>query len=179
MKGVIFNLLEDVVRDEQGDDFWDNVEEVSGASGAYTSLGTYSDGELTALATAVGAALATPADDVVRHVGHEGMAMLAKRYPEFFSPHRDVRSFLLSLNTVVHPEVRRLLPGAQIPDFIHRYPAPDVLELVYTSRRGRCDLAEGLILGAAEHYRESVVLDQPQCTRRGDDECVLRVRTTS
>ena len=48
MKGVIFNLLEDVVRDEQGDDFWDNVVEVSGASGAYTSLGTYSVGELTA-----------------------------------------------------------------------------------------------------------------------------------
>jgi Haem-NO-binding len=177
VKGVIFNLVEDVVRREHGDDFWDDVVDGSGVSGAYTSLGTYSDAELTSLAARVGEQLRAEPADVVRHVGREGLSMLAERYPEFFTPHTDVRSFLLSLNTVVHPEVRRLFPGAVIPDFEHRLPAPDVLELIYSTERGRCDLAEGLILGAADHYGQHVELDQPQCTRRGDPVCVLRVRT--
>ena len=103
--------------------------------------------------------------------------MLAERYPEFFSPHADVRSFLLTLNEIIHPEVRKLYPGAQVPDFEYRAPSADVLELVYRSERGRCDLAEGLILGSAAHYHQQVELTQPQCVHRGDDVCVLRVRT--
>jgi predicted hydrocarbon binding protein len=54
-------------------------------------------------------------------------------------------------------------------------PDAHVLELAYRSDRGRCDLAEGLILGAAEHYREAIELSQPACVHRGDDRCVLRV----
>ena len=177
MKGVIFNLVEDVVRGEHGDDFWDGVVDQTGVSGAYTSLGTYADSELDALADGVGRKVGAEPFAVVRHVGHEGIAMLAERYPEFFTPHSDVRSFLLSLNTVVHPEVRRLFPGAQVPEFAHRAPSPDVLELVYTGARSRCDLAEGLIVGAGSYYGQPLEVTQPECTRRGDEACVLRVRS--
>lgn len=177
MKGVIFNLVEDVVRREHGDAFWDAVIDQTGVSGAYTSLGTYADAELDSLAANVGVRTGAEPDAVVRHVGHEGIAMLADRYPEFFAPHVDARSFLLSLNTVVHPEVRRLFPGAMVPEFVHRFPSPDVLELVYTGMRGRCDLAEGLVVGAGLYYDEQLEVTQPQCTRRGDDTCVLRVRS--
>jgi hypothetical protein len=177
MKGVIFNLVEDVVRREHGDAFWDDVIDGSGVSGAYTSLGTYADGELESLAIHVGERVGADPASVVRHVGHEGIAMLAERYPEFFEPHVDARSFLLSLNTVVHPEVRRLFPGAMVPEFTQRLPSPDVLELVYSGTRGRCDLAEGLIVGAGRYYDEQLEVTQPLCTRRGDDVCVLRVRS--
>ena len=177
MKGVIFNLVEDVVRREHGDGFWDDVIDDSGVSGAYTSLGTYSDSELETLAVTVGERIDAQPDAVVRHVGHEGIAMLAERYPEFFTPHVDARSFLLSLNTVVHPEVRRLFPGAMVPEFAHRFPSPDVVELVYAGQRGRCDLAEGLIAGAGDYYDERLEVTQPRCMRRGDDVCVLRVRS--
>jgi hypothetical protein len=64
-----------------------------------------------------------------------------------------------------------------VPEFVHRFPSPDVLELVYTGMRGRCDLAEGLIVGAGIYYDEQLEVTQPECTRRGDDACVLRVRS--
>ena len=174
MKGVIFNLVADVVRSEHGDDYWDEVVDTSGVAGAYTSLGTYPDVEMDLLAATVGRREGLATDAVVRHVGQVGMASLARRHPEFFV-HGDLRSFLLSLNTVVHPEVRRLYPGAMIPDFDYRSPRADVLELVYASERGRCDLAEGLVVGAAEHFGVPAVVRQRECTRRGDPLCVIEV----
>ena len=177
MKGIIFNLVEGVVRDENGDDAWDAIVDASGASGAYTSLGSYPDDELVDIATAAADLLGTDTSSVIRHVGHASIATLADRYPEFFDPHDDLRSFLLTLNGIIHPEVRKLYPGAQVPDFDYRTDDPAVLDLVYRSERGRCDLAEGLILGSAGHFGQRVEVTQPECVHRGDPACVLRVRT--
>jgi hypothetical protein len=177
MKGVIYNLVEAVVRAERGDDAWDAVIDESGVSGAYTSLGTYPDADLSDIAATVARQVGTDPSSVVRHVGHEGLAILADRYPEFFAPHDDVRSFLMTLNEIIHPEVRRLYPGALVPEFTYRTPEPDVIELVYMSERGRCDLAEGLILGAGRHYGQRIHVSQPACVHRGDEHCVLRVVT--
>jgi predicted hydrocarbon binding protein len=177
VKGVIFNLVEEVVRAERGDDSWDGIVDDAGVSGAYTSLGSYPDDELVALADTVAAHVGTDTGSVIRHVGHHGLAILATRYPEFFARHDDVRSFLLTLNEIIHPEVRRLYPGAHVPEFVYRIESDDVLEMIYTSERGRCDLAEGLIIGAGQHYGQRVHVEQPQCRYRGDDVCVLRVTT--
>ena len=49
MKGIIFNLLEDIVRQHHGLDVWEAMLDLSGASGIYTSLGNYSDEEIFAL----------------------------------------------------------------------------------------------------------------------------------
>ena len=177
MKGVIFNLVESVVRSERGDDAWDDVIDESGVSGAYTALGSYPDSDLVDIAQTVARQVGTDTSSVVRHVGQEGLELLARRYPEFFTPHEDVRSFLLTLNDIIHPEVRRLYPGALVPEFDYRMDEPGVLELVYRSERGRCDLAEGLVLGAGRHYGQRIGISQPVCVHLGDDHCVLRVVT--
>jgi hypothetical protein len=177
VKGVIFNLVESVVRSERGDDAWDDVIDESGVSGAYTALGSYPDSDLVDIAQTVARQVGTDTSSVVRHVGHEGLELLARRYPEFFTPHEDVRSFLLTLNDIIQPEVRRLYPGALVPEFEYRMDQPGVLELVYRSERGRCDLAEGLVLGAGRHYGQRIGISQPVCVHLGDDHCVLRVVT--
>ena len=56
-KGVIFNLAEQVVTDDYGADVWDDVLDQAGLEGAYTSLGSYPDGDLTALVAATAARL--------------------------------------------------------------------------------------------------------------------------
>ena len=127
MKGLILNLVEDVVRAEHGEDYWDQVVDASGLAASYTSMGTYPDHEVEALAAVVAAQEDASAYDVIRHVGHVGMASLAERYPGFFDPHTGVRPFLLSLNTTVHPEVRRLYPGAVIPEFDIAFPDAHVV----------------------------------------------------
>ena len=57
MKGIIFNLLEEVVVDAHGERVWDTLLDEAGVSGVYTSLGSYDDAEIMSLVSAAGAGL--------------------------------------------------------------------------------------------------------------------------
>lgn len=175
MKGIVFNLLAEVVRQEYGEDVWDDLLEAAQLDGAYTSLGTYPDEDLMKLVTVASQALQTPPDAIVRWFGRSALPLLAKSYPEFFEAHKSTRSFLLTLNSVIHPEVRKLYPGADVPVFDYDASTEDDLVIGYVSRRKLCALAEGLIEGAADHYGEGVVVEHLRCVHRGDEKCALKV----
>ncbi|MDX2057779.1 MAG: heme NO-binding domain-containing protein [Gemmatimonadales bacterium] len=175
MKGIVFNLLEDVVTAEYGADVWDDLLAAADADGAYTSLGTYPDRELVAIVGAASARLGLPAPDIIRWFGRKAMARLAVAHGSFFAGHRSTRPFLLTLNQIIHPEVRKLHPGADVPDFDFDTSDPDILGLGYRSHRRMCSFAEGLIEGAADHYREVATIEHPQCMHRGDARCLIRV----
>lgn len=175
MKGIVFNLLEELVSRDYGEETWDALLEAAGLDGAYTSLGSYSDDDLTGLVGAASLALAVPADDVVRWFGRNALPLLAGSYPQFFEPHTSTRPFLLTLNEIIHPEVRKLYPGADVPVFDYDSSSPDVLVLGYASPRKMCAFAEGLIEGAAAHFGEQVTIHQPRCMNRGHETCDLEI----
>ena len=175
MKGIIFNLVEEVVSTEHGADTWDLLLDDSGLDGAYTSLGSYPDDDLHRLVASASNALGAPPADVVRGLGQSAIPLLAERYPGFFAGHT-CRSFLLTLNDIIHPEVRKLYPGADVPDFTFESPSEDVLELGYNSARRLCALAEGFVLGAAAQFGETVTIEQTECLHHGDARCLLVVR---
>jgi len=52
MKGILFNLAEEVVQEAYGDEVWERMLDESGVDGAYTSLGNYPDEEFFALVAA-------------------------------------------------------------------------------------------------------------------------------
>jgi hypothetical protein len=174
MKGVVFNLLERLVARDFGEDTWDALLEASGLDGVYTSLGSYPDEDLTKLVHAASEALAMPSDDVVQWFGRNALPLFAERYPQLFEPHDSTRSFVLTLNDIIHPEVRKLYPGADVPEFDFDMRA-GVLVMGYRSTRRLCSFAEGLLLGAADHYRERLTIEQPSCMKRGDDHCLLEL----
>ncbi|GAC1443771.1 MAG: heme NO-binding domain-containing protein [Mycobacteriales bacterium] len=173
MKGVIFNLAEQVVTDDYGADTWDQLLEDADVDGAFTSLGNYPDEQLFALVDAAAARLGMESSAVVRRIGEGAMPLLARRYPAFFAPHTATRPFLLTLNDIIHPEVRKLYPGADVPVFGFEELGEDVLLLQYRSHRKLCALAEGFTAGAATHYGQTVVIHQTSCMLTGADHCVL------
>jgi hypothetical protein len=177
MKGIVFNLLEEVVATHVGESVWDEMLEKAGVDGAYTSLGNYSDEEFVRLLEALSEHRASPPRDTLRWFGHQSMPFLAERYPEFFAPHASLRPFLLSLNDVIHAEVRKLYPGAEVPVFGFELPqaagSGESVVIHYRSKRKLCPLAEGFIAGAADHFRQSVSISQQSCMMEGADECVL------
>jgi hypothetical protein len=67
---------------------------------------------------------------------------------------------LARINTHVHDEVRRLHPDAEFPHFDVERPPTGGLALVYRSRRGLADLAEGLIRGCIAHFGDQVSLER-------------------
>lgn len=172
MKGVVYDLLQRAVIVEHGEDAWDELLAAAGVSGAYTTLGSYPDAELAALVNAASARYGMAPDDVVRWFARRSFPTLADRHPDLFARHRSARTFLLELNEVIHPEVRKIYPGALAPDFHYALHGEEV-HLEYSSPRKLCAFAEGLVHGLAAHYHERVVVTQPRCTKRGDPACHL------
>ncbi len=176
MKGIIFNVAEATVSDEFGEDAWDDLLDAAGLDGAYTALGDYPVEQLVALVTAASDKLALPPADVVRFIGRRGFSILIDKYPDMAVGHSSARSFVLSLNEVIHPEVRKLYPGADAPTFEYRDSGAGVLEIEYVSNRQLCHFAEGLILGCADYFDESIEISQPVCQHDGAISCVLRLQ---
>lgn len=175
MKGIVFNAVEYVVAGEFGEDAWDAILADAGLSGAYTSLGTYPDAELTAIVAAAGERLGLHPDDVLRFVGRHGFDYLAARHPQYLQAHESATGFLQSLNHVVHPEIRKIMPEAAPPDFRAVGSEDGSLTLEYRSQRGLCVLAEGFALGVGDHYGQDLDVRQSSCTHRGDDVCTLSI----
>jgi hypothetical protein len=159
MKGILFNLLEDVVIRNHGEDTWDQLLAASALDGAYTSLGSYPDDQIQDLVGAASRKLGLTPFGVLRWFGQQAIPLLFVRYPAFFSSQSSTRPFVLSVNNIIHPEVRKIYPGADVPTFEFRYAPDGGLMMGYLSPRRLCALAQGFIEGAAAHYRETVVVE--------------------
>lgn len=175
MKGIIFNLAQDAIVRHHGEDAWDDLVDAAEVEGAYTALGNYPDEDLTKLVGAGAAALETSPQDLTRGLGRDALLGLAERYPHFFTPHQDVRSFLLTLNDVIHVEVRKLHPGANPPEFWFGDPEAESLRIHYRSGRQLCALAEGMLAGAGEYYGQQVSVGHDGCMLDGRDHCTFVV----
>ncbi|HEX5353483.1 MAG TPA: heme NO-binding domain-containing protein [Rhodanobacteraceae bacterium] len=175
MKGIIFNVLEEVVIANYGEAVWDDLLDAAGSNGVYTSLGSYADDQMMRLVKAASDALDISTTDVVRWFGRQAMPRFAERYPEFFTAYTSTRPFVLALNTIIHPEVRRLYTGALCPEFDFLDADNGALLIGYQSPRQLCALAHGFIEGAADHYHENVEVEHLQCMNRGDERCLMRM----
>ncbi|HVX05236.1 MAG TPA: heme NO-binding domain-containing protein [Rhodanobacteraceae bacterium] len=175
MKGIIFNVLEEVVVANYGESTWDDLLDAADSNGVYTSLGSYPDEHMMRLVEAASDALGLPPSEVVRWFGRQAMPRFAERYPEFFTAYTSTRPFVLALNTIIHPEVRKLYTGALCPHFDFREGEDGALLIGYHSPRRLCALAHGFIEGAADYYHEQAEVDHLQCVDRGDARCLMRM----
>lgn len=175
MKGVVFNLLEQVVVRKYGEQAWDDLLDATQLSGAYTSLGSYPDEEIEKLVGAASSALQLPPGDVLRWFGREAMPLLATHYPAFFTPHSRALPFVMSVNSIIHPEVRKLYAGAGCPHFQFSKSPEGALLMGYNSPRKLCALAHGFIEGAGDHYGQTMTVEHPRCMQKGDSNCLLSI----
>lgn len=173
MKGVIFNLLEDAIARAHGHAAWDGLLTMAGLEGAYTSLGSYPDSEIVRLVDAAATALGQSPADVLRWFGRSAIPLLSERYEPYFASHQNAKSFVASVNAIIHPEVRKLYAGAGCPQFHFHELEDGRVGVAYQSPRRMCRLAHGFIEGAAEHYGERVEIEHLSCMLDGHAVCRL------
>lgn len=174
MKGLIFNVVEEVVIELYDEDTWDDLLDATGADGAYTALGNYDDAELLGIVDAAVKATGIPSDDLWRVVGRHALPRLAERLPEAVADAADARAFLMSVNDIIHPEVRMLYPDAVPPVF--EFSDDDGAMIVrYRSARRLVALAEGLIAGCGDLFDETVDVEAIEGDTQAD-EALFRVR---
>lgn len=174
MKGVLFNVVEDVVTEVMSADAWDDIVERAEVSGAYTSLGNYPDEELGRLVAATAAQAELSEADTLRLSGRLGFKHLAERAPQLLVGLDDWRAVLGSLDDIIHPEVRKIYPESDVPGF-DTIDDGDGLLVTYTSKRGLCALADGLMTGTGAWFDVTLVVVHESCIHEGDPACVMRV----
>ena len=153
MKGIIFTMLQDMIEETSDIDVWENMLDKANpeSGGIYTSVETYPDAELFALIGALSEIKSTPLNDLIKAFGVFSLHYFAKHYSNFFEG-LNAKQFLMSVEDVIHVEVRKLYPQAGLPTFTYEDPAEDKLIMHYQSPRKLFDFAEGLIAGTAKFY---------------------------
>ena len=159
MKGVIFNVVEEVVTDVYGSDTWDDLLDAASSDGAYTALGNYADDELIRIAQVAAEATGMSQDELWRTVGRLALPKLAARLPESMNAGTDSLAFLGDVNEIIHPQVRVLYPEAVPPVFEFEPAADGALAVRYRSERELVALAEGLMLGCGDLFDEPLEVE--------------------
>jgi predicted hydrocarbon binding protein len=72
--------------------------------------------------------------------------------------------------------VRVALPDALPPELDVSETGENAISITYTSSRRLCAMLRGLVEGTAQHYGETVQIEELACTHRGDEACVFEIR---
>jgi hypothetical protein len=174
MKGMVFTEFLEFVGERFGEDMVDDIIEVSAlpSGGAYTSVGTYSHGEMASLCGALAERTQQPVGELVRDFGDRLSDTFARDFPDFFLRAGNLFDFLASIEAHIHIEVLKLYPDAELPRFVVEERTAARMVLLYTSPRKMGHLSEGLILGSARQFGvevrvalEALEVDEGMSTR--------------
>jgi len=162
MKGIVFTVFIDFAEQRFGEQ---RVQEAIfnchlPTGGAYTAVGTYDHGELVSLLLQLADTSAVPPGDLLSDFGVHLFAALAGRYPGLVGHYTDSFSMLESIETVIHAEVLKLYPDAELPEFTYERISPSRLHLTYRSARGLGRLVDGLLRACFAHFGETVELSR-------------------
>lgn len=179
MKGIVFREFGELVTARFGEATWDALitESKVASGGAYTAVGTYPHEEAVALLMALSRKTGVAPDDLLRAFGEHLFGVLAQRFPFAVAGHGDLFAFLASLEGVVHVEVRKLYPDAELPSFVTRWEG-DRFVLEYRSQRPFASLAEGLLRGAITHWGGRYTLARRALGSDGSREAIFELGRT-
>ncbi len=172
MHGLIFASLRDYTIERLGaeaaSELWEDR--------IFETTEAYDDEWFAAQLERVVAATGDSRADVERDFGvFAAQKTFAGLYPAYYSSSGNVFTFLLGIEERIHELVRATIPGATPPNLhVHEMQELGVL-VAYTSERKLCRLLEGLVLGTAAHYGDTVEVEEIQCMHRGEPGCVFTV----
>ena len=174
MRGVVFNLLEQVVVGTAGEDEWDDVLDRAGSDGVYTSACDYDIDELIRLVEAV-EGVGTTVPGRLRWLGRHAVPHLVDLRADVFEAHTTVASLLRKAEETIQTEVRPFTDGPLRPmfDFHHDPKVPGAFAVGCQLPGGLCAAVEGMLIGIAEHYGQVLRVTQPKCERRGFSSCLI------
>jgi hypothetical protein len=90
--------------------------------------------------------------------GEHLFGRFVKGYPSFFVGVTDAFTFLAGIENIIHVEVLKLYPDAELPKFNVDHHDAARLVLVYDSRRHFEDLADGMMRGCVAHFGGGIAI---------------------
>ncbi len=158
MKGIVFTEFFEMVEQEWGFDILDQIIENSELenNGVYTAVGTYNHKELASLVVALSKPSNKTPSKLLISFGEYLFSRFAILYPAFFETCSSSIQFLCTVEDVIHVEVKKLYPEAELPKFTIEEVNDQYLIMRYQSQRKLEDFAHGLILGCIAHFGDDL-----------------------
>jgi predicted hydrocarbon binding protein len=178
--GIVFAQLRNYVSSRLGRESWSGLVEAAGAEHlVYLPTESYPDSDMSRLVAALSARTQESTEEILHDFGVYLAGPLLGIYGPLLDAQWRTLDLLEHTEKTIHTVIRMQRPNAAPPRLDIERVGPETVRIVYTSPRRLCDLARGIVRGMANHYRETVDVEQPSCMHRGDPACVLLVRLTS
>ena len=161
MKGLIFTEFIEMVEEKFGFDISDKVLEDQSLStkGIFTASGTYPFTDLVAMLTTLNKETNISIEDLQNEFAKYIFAKISSMFPQFFESHDDVLKFIASVDEVIHVEVQKLYPDAELPSFDVISIDDNQLEMYYISEKNLVPFAKGMMEGASKYYNMPIDIE--------------------
>lgn len=158
MKGIVFTEFLEFVENQHGIVMVDTLINESNlpSGGVYSSVGNYSHFEMVELVTQLSKETGVDIHVLFKVYGEHFFTVLLASYPAFFEKKTDCFLFLSTIDSYIHPEVLKLYPKAELPEFIIEKQTNNELIMLYKSSRAMYNFAEGLMRGCVLYFKEDV-----------------------
>lgn len=158
MKGIVYIKFSEMVEEKFGPNVLDDIIEMSDlpSQGIYTASGYYDHTEIVKLTMSLSKVSKMPPGDLLFAFGDYLFSDLYRMRPELAAFAKTSFDLISSIDSVIHPEVLKLYPDAQLPKFETIGRDDDSLSIVYRSSRHFDKLAEGLMNGCFTHFEEHI-----------------------
>jgi hypothetical protein len=158
MKGIIFTEFFDLVEHafgfEVAERLLDECDLPSG--GAYTAVGTYDHVEILTLVGHLSKVTGMSASQLLGTYGEFMYPKLHAQLETMGLVFDNCFALVSALDDIIHPEVLKLYPDAELPRFIATRIDENNLTLEYSSCRPFAHMAEGLLHGCAAFFAETI-----------------------
>jgi hypothetical protein len=169
MKGIVFTEFIEMVENSFSAEIADRIIDESDlpSGGVYTAVGTYSHHEMVSMVVKLSEITEMPIPALIKAFGQYLFGRFHTFYPVFFEGINSSLDFLSRIEDVIHVEVKKLYPDAQLPKFDIERPEPNKLLMTYRSDRHFGDLAEGLIDSCVKHFGDTVTIQRENLDATG------------
>ena len=180
MHGSICLIVEKFVIKNYGLESWDRILESSGVPGLVISpIQTYDDKVVFKIVESASEMLSLPQDDVLEAVGRFAGPELIHFAQALVHPEWTTFELFSNVESLIHKTIR-MGDKTVRPAHLQSLTLDDsTMQMVYSSKRGLCSLAKGIMLGISDHYGETISIFHNSCTKEGDACCVFTVEKPS
>lgn len=160
MLGVILTGLYDLVEETFGLEVLDEMIVSSDLAndGIYSGIGTYPHSDMVRLVQNLSLIVNITSEELMRIYGAHLFKFLMKSHSINDPMLANCFDLLSQLDTLIHVQVRKLYPQAEVPAFSYELIAKDTMRLVYCSDRPFASVAHGLIEGSGAYFGEQLIV---------------------
>jgi hypothetical protein len=152
---------------------------VTASDNRYLPNEVYPDEDAIELLQKIADTCGEPLPELIERFGEFLAPLLIKVASQNIDPTWRTLDLIENTEDIIHTMVRTAKPGAEPPVLETVRHSPNELHLVYSSSRQLCLLAKGITQGLANHYGETILIEETSCMHKGDPFCCLVIQDGS